>query len=185
MLISHLPINSGQNQTTLRVIVHKKEKKAKYVFTEKEMIVTGDAEIHIDAMPGSVEDEPEYEQPEQLGIVSYCCTETSLDRVHVNRKWVTKKGETPSTSGEDGFEVAKIDAVQNAKLYEANADYIHKIGLKILLAPRQMVFVGIIVEVLRSGVDKPEYYLCDPQVGNGPPGTGNFIEALLLVPPPA
>lgn len=53
------------------------------------------------------------------------------------------------------------------------------------LAPNEMVNIGLIVGI--PGIDSPtdpasaKYILCDPQVGNGPPGAGGFAPAPFIL----
>jgi hypothetical protein len=54
-----------------------------------------------------------------------------------------------------------------ATAYHATAD---KVRMKLVLHPDQMVHIGLIVQITPKDSNlKPDFLLCDPQVGSGPP----------------
>ena len=149
--------------------------KAKFKFSENEFIVGTSAEILIELVAGISEDvagpgngAPHDHTP--IDIDSYCCTDTNTDRVRVL-----------SRSAGGGQPHRNVDRhwSEQAKPLTDDKTPVQDVLLNFELEPRQLVFVGIIVRVTISP-GKYEWFLCDPQVGNGPPGAGKIFEAISL-----
>jgi hypothetical protein len=103
----------------------------------------------------------------KIRIYSYCSSETDIRRVVAES--IREKGSTNNTPVAATYEKQK----------EPFSGDIEAISLRFSLEDRQLVSVGIIVErTLTNGTIK--YYLCDPQIGNGPPGT-TFTAAIPLL----
>lgn len=57
----------------------------------------------------------------------------------------------------------------NPSLSQKYPDGTTEITFELHLEHKEMILIGIILEVFRPGTHGTKQYLCDPQVGNGPP----------------
>lgn len=120
-----------------------------YEFEPNELVVAGTTEINIVLDPPSTD-------PKQPVIVGYCCSHLNVGHFWAHSIFKTRDIVEPPTLVKYSDERFPIDAVR--VLFKAD------------LPPRLLVHFGVIVKIDRG--NGPEYFLCDPQVGNGPPGTG-------------
>lgn len=102
-------------------------------------------------------------------IEGYCSTDIDPGNVAVIEHETRPPANTKT-------QVGKIVSAQ-LKAYPYDT---HKILFEVVLQERQLVFIGVIVVVLFKDGSR-ERYLCDPQVGNGPPATSGFAKALPVV----
>lgn len=152
--------------------------KARYKFSKNEIIVATSAEILIDLSPGIPKDDdlgtPEIQHiGGEIDIDSYCCTETNLGRVHLLTK-------SPTKGDSNAHKPVPFGMKEQAVQLTADGGRVQEVRLKFDLDSRQLVFVGIVVKLIASNGEK-KWFLCDPQVGNGPPGAGKIFEAVSLV----
>lgn len=149
----------------LKVLVPQDGTKLRYVFEPNEYIVGSIATLTIELEPSA---DTAHDKSSTIEMFSYCTTETDIGRVCVTS---TKKGTTNT--------VVKPTLTAQAEPFVAGTEAIE---FHIELQKRQFMFLGIIVKVTRTlgGQRKEEFYLCDPQVGNGPPAAGGLYSAVLL-----
>lgn len=140
-----------------------KGNKVDYRFDPNEIIVGKQATLSITAAPDPINGH----DGSRIHIHSYCSSETDIRRVRVER--FKEKGKPNSV-----LVAASYDEQKNP--YQG---HVEELVIGFYLDDRQLVFVGIIVELIRSNGDI-EHYLCDPQVGNGPPGTSKLYAATPL-----
>jgi hypothetical protein len=152
--------------------------KARYKFSKNEIIIGTSAEILIDLSAGIPED-TDLGTPEiqhiggEINIDSYCCTETNLGRVHLLTK-------SPKKADPNSHKPVPFSMKDQAAQLTADGGRVQEVRLKFDLESRQLVFVGIVVKLITLAGEK-KWFLCDPQVGNGPPGAGKIFEAVSLV----
>lgn len=104
----------------------------------------------------------------KMHIYSYCCTETDINNFRA----------VSSRAKKGPIKKIAASSAEQSKPFDPETD---EVTFSIALSERQFIFIGIIIAVTRpekSG--KPRYYLCDPQVGNGPPGSSISNYATLL-----
>ena len=156
-------ITTVNKDTDLKVTVPLNEDTVFYSFFPNEHIVDRQSPLKITLAP-QIEN-VEHDSNAKIEIYSYCTTELDPNRLRVTDTWsngVQTKIAPDSTSQEAAFP-KETEAVE----------------LLINIRKRQLAFIGIIIKVARSGKDD-KYFLCDPQVGNGPTGTGNLLKAAEL-----
>jgi hypothetical protein len=151
---------------------------AKYKFSKNELIVGTSDSLLIDLSPG-IPANPRPDSPidipnkgRSIDIDSYCCTETDLGRVHLASKSTGK-------TYPNGHNTVTVNRAQQAARLTSDGKSVQEVLLNFELEPRQLVFVGIIVRVTTPSGNY-EWFLCDPQVGNGPPGASKTFEAVAL-----
>jgi hypothetical protein len=132
-----------------------------YEFEPNEIIVGKEATLTINVAPDRGHD------TSKIRIYSYCASDTDIRRVRA----------------ESIREINSTKLIPVAATYEEQKEPyrgdIEEVTIGFYLEDRQLVSVGLIVELTRKNGDI-EYYLCDPQVGNGPPGIAKFSSAVQL-----
>lgn len=168
------PVDSHKFTTLYFAYVAKGE--AVYKFDPNELIVGKKASLDVSLKADIPSGQPH--DGKDIDIFSYCCTETNLDKVRMTH-WSPDHhidSTKPPTISKDPIEQAKplTDRKQPGQ-------FVKSIKIDFELDDRQLVFVGVIVRVTIDAANgKYEYFLCDPQVGNGPPGAGKNWQAVLL-----
>lgn len=164
------------NKPSTLYFAYVKEGEAVYKFVPNELIVGKKSFIVVTLEAGIPNGQPH--DGKDIDIFSYCCTETNLDKVRMTHWSPDQDVDTTKhpTILKDPVEQAKplTDRKQPGQ-------FVKSIKIDFELDDRQLVFVGVIVRVTidaRNG--KYEYFLCDPQVGNGPPGAEKDWQAVFL-----
>jgi len=131
----------------------KKPEDISYEFKKKEIVIqnTDKLFVEIEILKGGEHDE----NPDAY-IAGYCATETLLS-------------ELKATSYRDANQVDHPVRLQSDGQLERFPIGTIGITFNLNLSPRKMVLIGIIVAVRRDKETTYTDYLCDPQVGNGPP----------------
>jgi hypothetical protein len=146
--------------TNLNVLVDKNNGRVSFDFEDNEHIFEsgGTIKVHIIPHPRHTN---QHDRNAILEIVSYCTTDLDLNHIHVE-------------SIEDAFgtktEIAPNDEHAQQQIFPPGTKHV---TLRVAPMKRQLIFFGVIIRVTRGG--QPRHYLCDPQVGNGPVGTGGFM----------
>lgn len=165
-LAFNIPIQTkaGKKESELNINIPKNGDRPFYSFSPNDHIIDRKSPLKITLKP-MIED-VNHDSTAKIEIYSYCTTELDTNRVRVTDTWSSSEIQTPiapdSTSQEAAFP-------KETKAVELLID----------LRKRQLIFIGILIKVLQAGKED-KYYLCDPQVGNGPTGTGTFVNALQL-----
>lgn len=147
--------------TILTIKAPKSGKKASYSFDPNEVIFDKIGELEIHLQPSTDLDH----DASIMDIYSYCCTETDIRKIRAT-SFIDSSGMPNSIAAE--YDIQKLPISTK------------KVKFHIDLEDRQFAFIGIIVRLVRNGgMGKEEFYLCDPQVGNGPPGSA-LVQAVLL-----
>ena len=169
------PADKAEKSTVLHFAYVEKDK-AVYKFDPNELIVGKKASLVVSLEAGIPEGQPH--DGKDIDLFSYCCTETELTRVRLI-SWSPDDGKNPQT-----HQAVLMDAAEQAKPLtdrKQPGQFVKSIKIDFALQDRQLVFVGVIVRVTIDAANgKYEYFLCDPQVGNGPPGAGKDWQAVLL-----
>lgn len=153
-----------------------KKGKAVYKFAPNELIVGKKASLVVSLKAGIPDDQPH--DGKDIDIFSYCCTETELDKV-----WLTSWSPDDDLHAQTHQAVLRDPGEQAKPLTDRKrpGEFVKSIKIDFALADRQLVFVGVIVRVTIDAANgQYEYFLCDPQVGNGPPGAEKDWQAVLL-----
>jgi hypothetical protein len=170
-LAINIPVQTARvnKESKLKVKVPSDGARPSYTFDPNDHIVDRQSQIQIELADPDPNNANGHDTSAKIEIYSYCTTELDLNKVRVSTVW------------EDINKPTSIAADPNS---QAAAFPMRTKGIELLvkLDPRQMLFVGIIIKVMRSGKDDA-FYLCDPQVGNGPTGTGNRATELFIQPP--
>ncbi len=164
-LALNIPVQTEakKKESALKVTVPLDGGRPSYAFEPNDHIIDRQSPLTIELKP--MTDDVNHDQNAKIEIFSYCTTELDPNKVRVTAtrsKGIPTNIAPDSTSQEAAFP-KETDAVD----------------LLINLRKRQLTFIGIIIKVARAGKDDM-YYLCDPQVGNGPTGTGGLVEAAKL-----
>lgn len=153
-MLSYVPLGirtAPYEHTVVLKIGRKPGKKNKYVyeFEENEFVM----QDKNDTIKFSIRPEKNIHDA-RCWIAAHCCTRAkALLRV---------LPENTSETLSDVYETGTTDATFRFEI-ETN----------------ELVHVGLIVAIWESNETKPRYILCDPQVGNGPPGV--FVDAFILL----
>jgi hypothetical protein len=150
----------AKNSTTL--YVKAKGSIVDYEFEPNEIIVGQAATLTINVAPDRGHD------GSKIRIYSYCASDTDIRRVRAES--IREKNST---------KLIPVAATYDEQKEPYRGD-IEEVTIGFYLEDRQLVSVGIIIELTRTDGATIEYYLCDPQVGNGPPGTAKFSPAVQL-----
>lgn len=137
----------GQPHETFLTVTLNPGERPKYEFFPKEFVIESGDIMSVDLKVNNL-DKSEYY------IVGFCCTDTSAGVVEIK----SAKKKMPDGSLQD-----------LAELIQPLDEGTEHVTFKLNLRERQMVLIGIIVAIKRPGDADYKRYLCDPQVGNGPP----------------
>ncbi len=137
---------------------------ATYKFTKNEIAAGHNSKITIVLVSDLTQDPDAH----SAHIEGYCSTDIDPNNVAITEH----ETRTPGSK----VIVAKTAGAQ-MNPYPAGT---HKVLFDVVLQERQLVIIGLIVVVVFNDGSKRRY-LCDPQVGNGPPPTGGFAKALTVV----
>lgn len=156
--IATTPSFTTQSKSDLEFFVKVGSGVVKHGFDPNELIFDAQSEFAVTIRPSK---DIQHDKNAKIEFYSYCTTELDLNRCRV-KKVVLANGSDQSIGVSDADQYAPFPPDTQTVVFDIN------------LQPRQFVFIGMIVKVTRSG-EKPKYYLCDPQVGNGPTGTGGTL----------
>lgn len=141
-----------------------KNHEATYKFTKNEIAAGQTSNITIKLVPDLTQDPLAF----SAYIEGYCSTDIDPGNVAVIEHETTTPGTKVSVSK---------SMIAQLKAYPANTN---KIVFEVVLQERQLVIIGVIVAVIfKDGSIKR--YLCDPQVGNGPPPENGLMKALPVI----
>jgi hypothetical protein len=133
----------------------------RYDFDKKETVIYDQSELTVNLVIGA---DGNTDPMAQVHISGYCKTETDGGVV-----WAETHGPISDPKK------TRIQTNPDGSLDRFSTDAM-SLTLKFRLSPLKMVLIGIIVAVKRDGESGYTDYLCDPQVGNGPPpATGSGI----------
>lgn len=130
----------------------------KHGFDPNELIFDAQSEFAVTIRPSK---DVQHDKTANIEFYSYCTTELDVNRCRV-KKVVLANGKDQDIGASDAEQYAPFPPDTQTVVFDLD------------LRPRQFVFIGMIVKVTRTGA-KEKYYLCDPQVGNGPTGTGGTL----------
>lgn len=165
--LNTIPTHESGPRTTTLHFAYIKEGEADYKFIRKELIVGKEATLYV-TLEAGIPGGPQHDGKD-IDIFSYCCTETELSRVRLV-SW------SPKGIGDVDAHMSVSDLPEEQARpltdHKQPGQFVRSIRIDFALEDRQLVFVGVIVRVtIDAAKGKYEYFLCDPQVGNGPPGS--------------